>query len=200
MASTEEQTLTEAGDAAEQRRLAAERSIIHEDARPTTRELIDAAAAGKLAGEQHEEQQDALEWLLEAFDAPDSAKETLHAMSVNVGGLGPNAKWVRWTVRNVDGTVLRKLREESMGRRGGTLDLNAVFRANIAVVVEGTVHPPLREAAKARSVADPGILVEEAFKTKPGLIEAIAGTIMDLSGYDPDAARDEREVSAAGNS
>jgi hypothetical protein len=181
----------------------AARDVRHEgDAPVGAREIIEAAAKGRLTDDQPQEQQDALEWLLQSFDSPDSEKETLHTMGLNIGGLGPQAKWIKWTVRNVDGGLLRRQREAAMGGRraaAGQVDLTAVFQSNVALIVEGTVYPPIREAAKQRGLADAGILVEEAFKTKPGLIEVIAGTIMDISGYDPDAARDEREVAAAGN-
>lgn len=177
--------------------------VRHEgDAPDGVRAILDAAAAGSLAPEQSDEQQDALEWLLQSFDSPDDEKVTLHTMSLNVGGIGPNEKRIKWTVRNVDGALLRKLRESAMGgsRRAGTPDLTAVYDSNVQVILEGTVYPDLRSTARQRGLADPAALVEEAFKTKPGLVEAIAGTIMDISGYDPDAARDEREVAVTGNS
>ena len=179
------------------------RDVVHEGDHARVRELLDAAQAGKLTEEDTQEQQDSLEWLLAAFDGSDEDREVHHTMRLNVGGIGPaNERWIKWTVKNVDGGLLRKLREGTMGggRRGANVDLDAVFGANVQIVLAGTVYPPLRQAAAQRGIADPGAIIEEAFKTKPGRVEAIAGTIMDLSGYDPDAARDEREVAAAGNS
>lgn len=146
--------------------------------------------------------EDATNWLLESFDGAIPAETK--TLQLNVGtSVAPH--WIAWTIRAVEGQVLRTIRaraaEAATRSKGGAQDTaDAAFRANMRVVVEGTVDPDLTEIAKRRGLAHGELVVEDAFKSKQGLIDQIAGEIMSLSGYDDDDVRDAIEIGAAGNS
>lgn len=139
-----------------------------------------------------EEKQDALEW----FMATEDDTELTHTFQINVGG-PTQKKWVEWTVKPVDMDRLRRIRQKSQQqinrRRQQQGDFDEVA-ANVAIVVEGTVAPDLRQAAKQLNAIEPGLVVRSRFAHKPGLLAQIAGEIMSISGYDDD---DVREVDAA---
>lgn len=187
----------------------------HEPAESADRGLSAAAAVAsgeiepprdgeELTPDESRVVEDATNWLLEAFDASPDVTKTL---DLNVGST-QSPKWVKWTIRAVEGPTLRRIRAraaESITRnarsKAGALgDADAAFRANVEVVVEGTVEPDVRGLARGRGLADPSVLVEEAFRVKQGLIDQVAGEIMSLSGYDDDDVRDSLELEAAGNS
>lgn len=160
------------------------------------RELIEAAARVADGREKltADEQVDATEWFLSDTDDTDDT----YSFQINVG-TPTKKKWVEWTIQPVDQDELRRIRRNSQQgnrrarRAGGTGELDG-DKANVEIVVRGTISPDLREAAKARGIVDPADAVRFRFKRKPGLIDQIAGEIMALSGYDDD---DVREVDAA---
>lgn len=161
---------------------------------------------GRIEPDEEAKVRDATEWLLEAFDNPTA--EVTRDLDLNVGS--PAAPvWVKWTIRAVAGDELRRIRaraadtlSENAGRkRSGTLaDTQTAYRSNIDIIVAGTAVPDLIRVAAARNVADPGIVIEEAFRSKSGLVEQTAAAIMGLSGYDDEDVRDAVEMRAVGNS
>lgn len=166
-------------------------------------ELLEAAARIGSNDKSREtlsedEQADALEWFL----SPES-EDVTDDIELNVG-TARKPKWIKWTIQTVDRDELRRIRRQSreQGNRrerrraaaigqGTELDADA---ANLRIVVEGTVYPDLRAAAKQMNLVDPADAVRRRFRKKPGLIDQIAGEVMSLSGYDDE---DVREVQAA---
>ena len=133
------------------------------------------------------EKHDALEWFLSATDDADLT----HTMQINVGG--PNdPRWLDWTIRPIDGDKLRAIRRRatSKQRRAAGLPEFDDMSANIEIMIEGTVSPDLRAAAKSMKMIDPAIGVRTRFSHKPGLVTAIANEILSISGYDDDDVRD----------
>lgn len=143
---------------------------------------------------------DALDYLVGAFQDPDSAVVT-RVLRVNVGA-PQTPKIVRWTIRSISGARIRKIQEDARAearRVKGQEGTNAVFAGNLRIVVEGTVDPDLRAGASRFQVADPADFLEVALQSKQGLIDQISGAILTLSGYDEDDVNDEMEAKAAGN-
>jgi hypothetical protein len=158
--------------------------------------LIKAIADGEEFSE--EEAVDAMEWFL----SPEDERFT-HTISINVGS-PTKAKWIDWEIQPVDLDTLKKIREKSQGggsrqqrrRNQASGDIDEV-EANLAIVVEGTVTPDLREIANQMRLVDPGDALRRKFAHKPGLLGQLSGEIMSISGYDDE---DVREVDAAKNS
>ena len=161
---------------------------------------------GRVTPEEAQTLSDAGEWLLQAFD---NEQITLNKLILDVGAPGLPMK-IEWTIKSLDGAVIRRIRggasdqlsRTSSRRRAGVGvdEAETAYRANLAIVVAGTHEPNLAAVAQVRGIADPAILVEDAFKNKQGIIDQVAGEIMSLSGYDDEAVQDALEVSAAGNS
>lgn len=161
------------------------------------RELLDAAArAGKGREKLTDgEKADALEWFLS--DTPQDDEDASDTIELNVG-TRRRPKWIEWEIQSVDRDLLRKIRRDSsqQSRRQrvmGQTDIDA-DRANLRIVVEGTIKPDLRAAAQQLGLVDPADAVKRRFARKPGLIDQIAGEIMSISGFDDE---DVREVDAA---
>lgn len=149
-------------------------------------EAVDEATAWFLSDEEEDETQD---------------------VRLNIG-TPEEPRWINWTIRSVDAEVLRRIQRSGQNRSqrrrgaiaGGDVD---VQEANVRIVVEGTVKPDLREIAAKKGVpesADPSsaaiMVLKHRFRRKPGLLDQLAGRIMDLSGYDEE---DVREAEAAKN-
>lgn len=164
-------------------------------------ELIRATAEGRTLSP--DEVDAATEWFLTDEEAPETDN-----FELNVGS-PDNPRWIGWTIRAVDQEVLKRIRregEQRTGRRsraaGAIPDIDPQ-EANARIVVEGTVTPDLAEIARRKGIeqiADPMVaqiqVVKHRFRHKPGLVDQIAGRIMDLSGYNED---DVREAVAAKN-
>lgn len=159
------------------------------------------AAGATDAKDVEPELEDALEYLLSAFTDPDSVVVT-RVLRVNVGA--PNKpRILRWTIRNIPGPMIRKIREdaeEQARRTKGSSGAQAGFDGNVRIVIEGTVDPDVKAGAVSLGVMDSGAFLETALQGKQGLIEQIAGAILTLSGYDDEDVNDELEARAAGNS
>lgn len=166
------------------------------DGERSTPEVLSAAARlanGRKEDFTTEEVVDALEWFLSDVDEGDE----VHEFQINIGTM-KHKRWVTWGVRPVDPDKIRRIRRASQGgnrlaRRTGQGEFDEV-QANVAIVVEGTVEPNVRAAAKDKGLVAPEDWVKAKFRHKPGLLTQIAGEIMACSGYDDD---DIREVDAA---
>jgi Phage XkdN-like tail assembly chaperone protein, TAC len=146
---------------------------------------------------------DATAWFLS-----DEEEEDTELVQLNIGS-AEEPRWINWTIRSVDAEVLRRIQRSGQNRaqrrRGGAMAVPDVDpqEANVRIVVEGTVKPNLAEIARKKGVpesADPSsasiLVLKHRFRRKPGLIDQLAGRIMDLSGYDEE---DVREAEAAKN-
>lgn len=161
---------------------------------------------GKITPDAAAKVMDATEWLLGSFDRN---TEVTHTLELNVGGPAEPV-WINWTIRAIEGAELRRIRARAAdsvtsassrkGRDGALKDTEAAFRANVDLIVAATVAPDLVQAAQRKGLADPGLIVEEAFSNKQGLVDQVAGEVMSLSGYDDEDVRDAVEQRAAGNS
>jgi hypothetical protein len=159
------------------------------------RDLIDAAArsaSGRGEKLSQEEVEDATEWFLS-----DESEDLTDDIQLNVG-TRRKPKWITWVIRSVDLDELRRIRRQSRSQnRRARITGQADFdgdRANLQIVLRGTVAPDLHGAAKQMGLVDPADALRKRFRAKPGLIDQIAGEIMSLSGYDED---DVREADAA---
>ncbi|HXJ62436.1 MAG TPA: hypothetical protein VNN79_01665, partial [Actinomycetota bacterium] len=160
--------------------------------------------AGKVSSTEDEERvADATSWLLAAYDTPE---DVTHVIELNVG-TGTKPVWLPWTIKSVDGSLIRRIRSraadsigDSRSRMSAASNVEAAFRSNLEVIVEGTVDPDLREAAQARNIADATVIVEGALRNKQGLVDQVAGAIYALSGYDEEDVRDQVEQAAARSS
>lgn len=152
-----------------------------------------------------DEQDTALAWLLS--DESDAATVTKN-LRLNVGS-SKNPQWIPWTIRSTDREVLRSLQRSTGGsraaRRAGTAEIDP-GEANLKIVAHATVNPDLAAAAKAKGIQDapdplyaPMQVLRWRFRDKPGLIDQIAGFVMEASGYDDEDVQESEEVVAAGN-
>lgn len=130
----------------------------------------------------------ATDWFLSP--EPEDDEQTTRTIEINVGTRAPH--WISWTVQSVDLDVLRKIRRESQGNRaarraGAEMD---EIEANMRIIVEGTVDPPLAEIAASKGVREPVDVLRDRFKKKPGLLGQISAEIFDLSGYNDEDVRE----------
>lgn len=141
------------------------------------REAVRTAAAGKKVSP--EASNAAVDWFL-SDDEP-----LTKTIEFNVGD-EQHERWIPWEIKPVDIDVLKRIRKSSNDlraeRRGeGGFD---EMKANLKIVVAGTVKPDLREMAQARSVPAPEEALRLKFAQKPGLLNQISQSILALSGYD----------------
>lgn len=151
------------------------------------------------------EQADATAWLLSSFDGNEAP--AVQHLILNVGSREAPKK-IRWAVRAVPREAIARIRQQTEGNRqqrraGANLgvlgDPEAVFRGNLRVVLAGTIEPDLKALAQQRGVP-PEVLLEQALEYKGGLIDMLAGEIIELSGYTDEGVEDAVVVRAAGNS
>ena len=156
-----------------------------EEDRPVP-EVLDALANDRPVSEN--EATSALEWFLS--EEPDEDGEQTHVIELNVG-VGDREHWISWTVRPIDGDVLRRIQRQTsaMRRRGRTDDLAVDQLGNLKVIVAGSVEPDIEAIAEQQGKPPEGILLKR-FAKKPGLIAQLATQIMALSGFDDDDVRD----------
>lgn len=145
----------------------------------------------------------ALEWLLSDEDDGEVTKD----VQINLaGGLGE--RWITWKLRSVDREILRSIQRTVTGNRaqrrgGGEADAG---QANLRIVACATVEPDLVEAAKRRNIQEgpdpmfaPMQLLAWRFRGRPGLIDQLAGEVLNLSGYDEEDLRSGVMIEAAKN-
>lgn len=149
-------------------------------------EVLDTLANDRPVSEN--EATSALEWFLS--EEPDEDGEQTHVIELNVG-VGDREHWISWTVRPIDGDVLRRIQRQTsaMRRRGRTDDLAVDQLGNLKVIVAGSVEPDIEAIAEQQGKPPEGILLKR-FAKKPGLIAQLATQIMALSGFDDDDVRD----------
>lgn len=119
---------------------------------------------------------------------------------VNVAGPGQKERIVNFKVQVVDRDKIRALRKESERTVNGEREVDDM-EANLKILVEGLLEPNVKGDASMRVVRgerymDPADALKARFAHKPGLIDQLAGKIVQISGYDE---ADVKEVKAAGN-
>lgn len=140
----------------------------------------------------------ATEWFL----SEDEQEVAFDTIELNVGGPQGSSKekWVPFKIQVVDRDEIRRIRQEATAvGRDGTPEVNEM-EANLRIAVKGLMDPDLSQPenrkVRGQSYLDPGDALAARFAHKSGLIDQLAGKIVELSGYN-DA--DVREVRAAGN-
>jgi hypothetical protein len=140
---------------------------------------------------------DATAWFL-SDEVEENASATL---PVNVAAAGAPERWVNFKISVVDRDRIRDLRREStITKPDGTEQIDEM-EANLKIAVEGLLDPDIKGDPRMRQVrgqtfVDPGDALRARFAHKPGLIDQIAGRVVQISGY---GENDVREVQAAGN-
>lgn len=183
----------------------------HDDAPPSTQQVIDAAAEGRKL--EPEQAMDALEFFLSDEGKAALEQVPTHTLELNFGGPVNEAglpqhpdrppRYVRWTVSPIEESVITRLFRDAAGggaanrsarraRRGASADENT----NLRIVAAGTIDPDPAEVARRTGMADPALAMKHWFRLKPGLITTVADAILELSGFNDDDVRDAREVKA----
>jgi hypothetical protein len=141
---------------------------------------IDKLSAGRKVTD--EERLDALDWFL---SDEDEDAEITHTLEINVGSATKD-RWVEWVIQPIDSDELRRIQQlgqnRSQRRRGATPADPDMAETNRRIVIAGTVHPDLRDAAQRKGVADPSVALNHRFRHRPGVVAQIAGEILALSG------------------
>lgn len=142
--------------------------------------------------------QNATDWFLS--DAEDDTVAWAW-LPVNVAPAGRKEKIVDFKIQVVDRDVIQTKRKEATRTKpDGTEEMDGM-EANLRIAVEGLLEPNVKGDSKMRHVRgqdfiDPGDALRARFAHKPGVIDAIAGKILEVSGY---GSNDVKEVKAAGN-
>lgn len=145
-------------------------------------------------------------WFVDADEAVASESEIeTKTLEINWGD-DDNPDRMNWTVKAVDGDLLRAIRKrESLTKEARRTGIPDEYSIQLQVIVAGTVDPDMAEAAKMRS-AQTGEritsldMVRRRFKKRPGFVPQIATHIMRLSGFDDESITEQDQVTAAGNS
>lgn len=157
-------------------------------------EARDRAASGAATDEDWAE---VTEWLL-----TETPEVIIRELRLRVGGGDDDPKIIPWVVKAIPMAVIKQAeREATQGaaanrsqRRqaaGGPRQYDDV-KANLRVIVEGTMKPDLKELAAQQGLRDAAVLVQRRFAYRPGVMAQLAGEIMSISGFD------DADVEAAG--
>lgn len=142
----------------------------------------------------------ATDWFLGA-EANDDETVAWAWLPVNVAGPGKKERLVNFKIQVLDRDVIdQKRKEATRTKADGTSDMDGM-EANLRIAIEGILEPNIKGDAKFRVVRgqefmDPGDALRARFAHKPGVIDQIAGKILEISGYNN---TDVKEVKAAGN-
>jgi hypothetical protein len=98
---------------------------------------------------------------------------------------------VSWKVRPLSDVEIRECNRVAQGnrnqmralQRGAISDVFDQTRYQRLLVALATVEPNLEQAGTAKGV-NPEQIIEHRFRYKSGLVQAIAETILDISGFD----------------
>lgn len=156
---------------------------------------VEAAAAGTANAKQ---QQTATDW----FMSTDAEEVAWAWIDINVAPAGAKEKLVPFKIQVVDRDRIRDLRKQAtVEKANGTEEIDEM-EANLQIAVEGLLEPDLRNKPELRTVRgqeflDPADALRARFAYKPGIIDQIAGRVVQISGYND---KDVKEVRAAGNS
>jgi hypothetical protein len=156
-------------------------------------EAREAAASGNASEDDWDS---VTEWLL-----GDTVEAMTRKLSIRVGGTDDEPRMMPWIIKAIPIDVIRMAERDATGnqqgqqrrRRPAGAPRYDELKANLRVIVEGTVKPDLKQAAQEAGIADPTVLLQRRLAMRVGVVAQIAGEIMSLSGFD------ESDVQAAGN-
>lgn len=138
----------------------------------------------------------ATEW----FMSPSEEEVASAVIPVNIAAAGAKEKIVDFKVQVVDRDVIRAIRKSAEVKNADGIRETDEMEANLRIVVEGLIDPDLKDPAmltvRGQKYMDPADALKARFAFKPGLIDQLAGKIVQVSGYDDS---DVKEVKAAGN-
>lgn len=144
------------------------------------------------------ERTSALDWFLN--EDPRAAADETQTVELNFG-TQDDPQWVPWTIKPVAMETMRAVRRKAANTRAarqtGEVD---EYRVNLEIVVEGTVDPDVKEAARLLHsegrfpTADPVDAMRAKFASKPGYVAQLAGKIMTLSGFNDEDVRDAEKA------
>ena len=143
----------------------------------------------------------ALDWFLSDEEPPRT-----RTIDLNLGTPDMPRRFA-WTITAIGSETLKRIREQGISREGrrqqarGEVPQVDNHQINARIVLAGTVEPDLREAAKRKLEAagetmppDPDIpalqLLQHRLRHKPGLIDQLSASVLELSGYDDDDIRE----------
>lgn len=136
-----------------------------------------------------------LDWLLS-----DEQVVNTRELKVRVGGSDTDPVHVSWIIRAANTDEIRQSEREAEGNRAQRRDPRGEpdqMLANLRLIVLATISvngKPLYELSNAKGIRDPAIWLRNRFDYRAGLIPALAGQVMELSGFAAD------DVRAVGNS
>jgi hypothetical protein len=121
---------------------------------------------------------------------------------MNVAPPGQPAHWVDFKVQVLSRERIKQIRDESTSRMPDGSEKSDDMEANLRMAVEALLDPPIRtdpayRVVRGQTFIDPGDALKARLAHKPGLIDQLAGRIVEMSGYN---SSDVKEVRAAGNS
>jgi len=143
----------------------------------------------------------ASEWFLDA-EAQQAETVASAVVPMNVAPAGAPERIVDFRLQVLDRERIEAIRRECTARRSdGTDEVNGM-EANLRMVVESLIDPPIRtdpnfRVVRGQTYMDPADALKARLAHKPGLIDQLAGRVTDISGYN---TADTKEVKAAGNS
>jgi len=172
------------------------------DPNPDNAQYGAVQAAGKLGKDEKltaEAVADATAW----FMSDDPEEQVAHRrLKINVSTDPDKVMFIEWIVKALPRERITAIREEAAstaeGRRRGreTGFANDGVTANTKIAAEGTIYPNLRDKKVRGNFADPADAMKYRFRNKPGLIDQIAGHVIEVGGYSDE---DVKELTAAKN-
>lgn len=129
------------------------------------------------------------------FLAEEEEQPTALRFQVNVAAAGQPSRWIWWTVRSLHRPEIKELRQDATDPNTGLTD---DMDLNMRLVIRASVEPDFSAPAVLGKYSDPADLLNRRFAHKPGIIEAVARKVNEMSGYGPQGDV-VRLVDAAGN-
>lgn len=145
------------------------------------------------------ERMDAVEWFM--ADDPDEAPAQ-RKLELDVSTDPDHPKIIEWVVQALERETIQQIRDKAKkapGRRRarqGDESAENVAVANTRIAAAGTLYPNLRDERVRGDFMDPADALKYRFRNKSGIIDQIAGHVIEVSGYDE---ADVQEVNAVGN-
>lgn len=138
-----------------------------------------------------------LDWLLS-----DEQEVNTRELKVRAGGADDAPVYLSWIIRAANTDEIRQAEREGEGanraqRRGQEAAEADQVRANLRLICTATIQvngKPLGELSNSKGIRDPAVWLRNRFHYRAGLIPALAGQVMELSGFAQD------DVRAVGNS
>jgi hypothetical protein len=176
--------------------------VTDEEMTPQREAVLRAAESVEAAKDMDPtEKLDAVQWFLE--DDPDEAPAQ-RKLEIDVSTDPDHPKIITWVIQALERETIQeirnKARKESFGRkarRQGAEGEPDVALANARIVAQGTVYPNLKDPKVRGVFADPADALKHRFRNKAGIIDQLAGHVIEVSGYDDESVK---EVLAVGNS